>query len=144
MINTIDLTISGMPVIFYRLPNGDFKDLKFKYDGETYYESWKKYDKPIFTTINLINIESFKQLSYPIVDIKIASKKTTWWQRFWYDGWNADALYDIKIDVVDVKNVTYVKMRSGDKFIVDESVDFLKNALDGCVWTADFLKSLEK
>ena len=71
MINTIDLTISGMPVIFYRLPNGDFKDLKFKYDGETYYESWKKYDKPIFTTINLINIESFKQLSYPIVDIKI-------------------------------------------------------------------------
>lgn len=144
MINTIDLTISGMPVTFYRLPNGDFKDLKFKYDGEICYESWKKYDKPISITINLVNVESFNQLSYPIVDIKVASKKITWWQRFWYDGWNADVLYDIKIDVVDVKNVTYVKMRSGDKFIVDESVDFLKNALDGCVWTADFLKSLEK
>lgn len=144
MINTIDVTISGMPVIFYRLPNGDFKDLKFNHDGKICYESWKKYDKPISITINLVNVESFKQLSYPIVDIKVASKKTTWWQRFWNDGLNNDVLYDIKIDVVDVKNVTYVKMRSGDKFIVDESVDFFKNALDGCVWTTEFLESIDK
>ena len=34
--------------------------------------------------------------------------------------------------------------RSGKTYMIDESAECLKNALDGCVWTAEFLKSIEE
>lgn len=144
MLNTIDITESGCPITFYRLPNGSFNDLEFKHNGEIYRCAWKKYDKSIVRTINIINIESFNELSYPIVDIKITNKNVSWWKKFWYSDWKPEILYDIKINVIEMKNVTYIKMRSGNKFMVDESSDFLKNALDVCVWSTDFLESLKK
>ena len=33
---------------------------------------------------------------------------------------------------------------AGKEYMIDESVECLKNAIDGCVWTADFLKSIEE
>ena len=52
--------------------------------------------------------------------------------------------YDVDFKISSIKKVTYVKMRSGKEYMIDESVECLKNAIDGCVWTADFLKSIEE
>ncbi len=52
--------------------------------------------------------------------------------------------YDVDFEISGIKKVTYVKMRSGKTYMIDESAECLKNALDECVWSADFLKALEK
>lgn len=129
-INTLDVTLSGYPTREYRLPNGDwqyFRHNKFEY-------FWKPYKKPTTKTLNLINVESFESLSYPIVDISVESKPVSWLKRFWYAGWNNSQLYSTSINVIGMKTVTKVTMRSKETYIIDESVQCLKNAIDNCVW----------
>ena len=98
---------------------------------------WKPYKKPTTKTLNLINVESFESLSYPIVDIAVKSKPVPWLKRFWYAGWNNSKLYSTSINVTGMKTVTKVTMRSKDTYIIDESVQCLKNAIDNSVWNID-------
>ena len=135
MINTLDVTVSGHLAIGYFLPNGSFRYLDF----EEYDSYWKEYpiDRRKHKTLNLINVESFVPVRVPLLDIKVVDKKVSALKRFLYDGWNDSKLYDVKISLVGVKEVTYIKMRSGESLYVDETSDCLKNAIDACVWTAD-------
>ena len=132
-INTLDVTLSGYPAYEYRLPNGDWQ--YFHHSRFEYF--WKPYKKPTTKTLNLINVESFESLSYPIVDISVKSKPVSWLKRFWYSGWNNSKLYSTSINVIGMKIVTKVTMRSKETYIIDESVQCLKNAIDACVWNID-------
>ena len=133
MINTLDVTISGSYAIGYFLPNGTYRYFDFeKYDGY-----WKKYTKAKTKTLNLINVESFESISFPIVNIDISHKPVSAFKRFLYSGWDDDKIYDVKIEIVNFKDVTKLKTRSGETMLIDESVECLKNAIDACVWCAD-------
>ena len=136
-INTFDITISGDVRYGYYLPNGDYADFYFNGD----YAFWKSYDNVQTLTLNLANIESFKKLSFPIVKITAKPKKINAFKKWWYSGC-IEKLYDINIKLISIKDVTYIKMRSGKTYMIDESVECLKNAFEGCVWTADFLEHL--
>ena len=134
MVNTIDVTVSGYPKSEIYLPNGNC--IYFIY--EDYHSFWRTCKSPDIKTLNLVNIESFKQLSFPLADIKITPKKNvSWVKRFWYAGWKDEKIFDIDIKVIGMKDVTLVKTRSGEHLYVDESTECLKNALDASVWFAD-------
>ena len=129
MVNTIDLTLSGYPSNGFRLPNGNWRWCA------TY---WHPCKTPQMKTVNLVNIETFEQFTYPIIELHIKEKPISWLKKFWWSFWNDDKIYDISIKTVGMKTVTNVTLRSGKTLMADESVDCLKNALDACVWTADF------
>lgn len=131
--NTFDITISGYPLNDIMLPNGSFQP--FHLNG--YSAFWKPYNKSIVETINLVNVETFLSLSYPIVKITINEKPISKFKKFWYDGWDNTKVYDIDIQAIDIKHVTYVTMRSKQTLLIDETCECLKNALDACIWTAD-------
>lgn len=133
MTNTLDVTMSGYPAIGYRFPNGTYRYFQYK----NYISYWKEYHEHKHKTLNLLNVESFELVCFPIVSISFLDKHASKFKRFWYDGWYDDKLYDVNIELIGIKNVTSLKMRSGDKMLVDESVDCLKNAIDACIWTAD-------
>ena len=133
MINTLDITISGFPDYEFELPNGNSR--YFHLNEFIHY--WHPYKGAKVISINLVNVESFIAVKYPLVNIKITPKKISTFKKLLFDGWNDDKLYDIAIDVIGIKDVTAITMRSGQKFIADESVDCIKNAIDACIWDAD-------
>ena len=144
-LNTFDITESGYPVYHCIDPDGEVIDFKC---GD-YYSFWKFYDKIQTTTINLVNVESFKELHFLVIDridfikkqaIKDKSSFKKWLYKFFVSAY----VYDIDVKQAGIKKVTYVKMRSGDTYFIDESAECLKNALDSCVWTADFLESIAR
>ena len=134
MINTFDITISGYLKSFVRRPDGRLE--YFTYDG--YHEFWQFYKNYETMTLNLVNIESFKQLKFPIIDKVIFKEKPM----SMFKKLITENIYDIKYTVTSFKDVTYVKMRSGTTYLVDESVECLKNALDSCIWSDAFLKAI--
>lgn len=135
--NTFDITESGYPVYDYKYPNGFYHS--FSYDGK-YYGFWKSYDKVHTLTINLVNVESFYELEFPIVEkIIFTERPKSMFKKLLFGS-----SYDVDIKISSIKKVTYVRMRSGKEYMIDESVDCLKNALDGCVWSAEFLECIEK
>lgn len=134
MVNTLDVTLSGYPENTIQLPNGDWTYLSLVNGYECY---WHQYKKPKTITLNLVNIESFETLEYPLIEYSVKEKPISWFKKFWYDGWNYGKIYDINIKQIGSKALTRVYMRSKQSFIIDESVECLKNALDACVWNAD-------
>ena len=134
MVNTLDVALSGYPENEIRLPNGHWRYLSLE-DGCQFY--WHPYNKPKTRTLHLVNVESFETLAYPLIECDIKEKPISWIKKFWYDGWNDDKIYDINIKQIGLKTVTRVYMRSKESFIIDESAECLKNALDACVWNAD-------
>lgn len=139
MLNTLDVTISGYPIDECQDPAGYWHVLS--YNGS--HEFWHFYRSPQKFTINLVNIEKFSELEFPVIDtVNFTEKPMSKFKKWFYKGWLD--LYDIDIKVSKMKKVTYVKMRSGESYMIDESAECLKNALDGCVWTAEFLKSIER
>lgn len=134
MINTLDVTLSGYPENTIQLPNGDWIYLSLVNDYGLY---WRQYNKPKTMTLHLVNIEWFETLTYPLIEYSIKKKPIFWFKKFWYDGWNYDKIYDINIKQIGLKVLTKVYMRSKQSFIIDESAECLKNALDACVWNAD-------
>ena len=140
MYNIIEVIESGCPYDEYISPNGEYK--RFDFDG--YREYWHAYkDKKSFA-VNLLNIETFEKRVYPIVDICCKEKPVSWLKKFWWSGWRDDLLYDVSIKVLDMKEVTFVTMRSGRRFYIDESVECLENALDVSAWTADIRDTMSK
>ena len=136
MLNTFDITESGYPVYEYRYPNGFYRS--FLYDG--YHGFWKSYSKVCTRTLNLVNIESFEELEFPILEkIIFTERPKSKFKKLLFGS-----SYDVDFKISSIKKVTYVKMRSGKTYMIDESVECLKNALDGCVWSADFLKAIEE
>ena len=93
-------------------------------------------------TLHLLNVESFETLAYPLIEYSVKEKPISWFKKFWYDGWNDDKIYDINIKQIGFKVLTKVYMRSKKSFIIDESAECLKNALDACVWNADIKEQL--
>ena len=145
MLNTFDITESGCPAYHYIDPDGEVRD--FKCGG--YYSFWKFYDEVKTTTINLVNVESFKELDFLVIERidfieKQAVKDKSSFKKWLYKFFVSEYVYNVDVKQAGIKKVTYVKMRSGDTYLIDESVECLKNAIDGCVWTADFLKSIEE
>lgn len=140
MINTINVTVSGCPYSEYRLPNGKYKQFTF----QGYDQYWHVYKAEKSFDMNLLNIETFEKQVYPIVDICCKEKPVPWLKKFWWSGWRDDLLYDVSIKLKQLKEVTFVTMRSGRGFYIDESVDCLKNALDASVWTADIRDTMSK
>ena len=136
MLNTFDITESGYPLYDYKYPNGFYKS--FSYNG--YYGYWKFYDARHTTTVNLVNVESFEELEFPVVEkIVFTERPKSKFKKLLFGS-----SYDVDFKISSIKKVTYVKMRSGKTYMIDESAECLKNALDGCVWTAEFLKSIEE
>lgn len=136
MLNTFDITESGYPVYDYKRPNGYYAS--FSYNG--YYGFWKSYDKVYIRTLNLVNVESFEELEFPILEkIVFTERPKSMFKKLLFGS-----SYDVDFKISRIKKVTYVKMRSGKTYMIDESAECLKNAIDGCVWTAEFLKSLEE
>lgn len=138
MVNTLDVTISGFPSHWLQIAGiwdtytpADF-GIK---DCDTF---WQQYSKSYIEhkTINLVNIETLKALKLPILKVKAKEKDLTWWQKFL--AWRPIDLYDVDIQVVGTMEATRISFRSGATMYVDESIDCIKNALDACVWTADF------
>ena len=138
MINTLDVTVSGYPDWEIKLPNGSYKIFHIEDDSSF----WRPYKSPQTKTVNLVNIETFRPLTFPLVEINIKEKPVSWLKKFWYSSWDDDKIYDIDVKVVGTKTVTQVFMRSKDSFMIDESVECLKNAIDACVWTADIKEDL--
>lgn len=136
MLNTFDITESGYPLYDYRYPNGYY--VSFSYDG--YHGFWKSYDKVYTRTLNLVNVESFEELEFPILEKIIFTERS----KSMFKKLLFGSSYDVNFKISKIKKVTYVKMRSGKTYMIDESVECLKNALDGCVWSADFLKAIEE
>ena len=134
MINTFDVTVSGYPENKITLPNGDWKYLSSVNNFDFY---WRQYKKPKTLTVHLVNVESFETLTYPLIEYSVKDKPISWFKKFWYDGWNYAKIYDINIKQIGFKTLTKVYMRSKVSFIIDESAECLKNALDACVWNAD-------
>ena len=139
MINTLDVTVSGYPENTITLPNGDWKYLSSVNNFNFY---WCKYKKPKTLTLHLVNVESFETLTYPLIEYSVKDKPISWFKKFWYDGWNYAKIYDISIKQIGFKTFTKVYMRSKKSFIIDESAECLKNALDACVWNADIKEQL--
>ena len=134
MVNTFDVTVSGYPENTIMLPNGDWKYLSSINNFNFY---WCQYKKPKTLTLHLVNVESFETLVYPLIEYSVKDKPISWFKKFWYDGWNYAKIYDINIKQIGFKTLTKVYMRSKASFIIDESAECLKNALDACVWNAD-------
>ena len=134
MVNTLDVTVSGYPENKITLPNGDWKYLSSVNNFNFY---WRQYKKPKTLTLHLVNVESFETLTYPLIEYSVKDKPISWFKKFWYDGWNYAKIYDINIKQIGFKTLTKVYMRSKQAFIIDESAECLKNALDACVWNAD-------
>ena len=134
MVNTLDVTLSGYPESTIQLPNGDWTYLISVNGCECYR---RQFEKPKTMTLHLVNIESFETLEYPLIEYSVKEKPISWFKKFWYDGWNYDKIYDINIKQIGLKVLTKVYMRSKQSFIIDESAECLKNALDACVWNAD-------
>ena len=136
MLNTFDITESGYPVYDYKYPNGFYSS--FSYNG--YHGFWKPYNKVCIRTLNLVNVESFEELEFPILEkIVFTERPKSMFKKLLFGS-----SYDVDFKISSIKKVTYVKMRSGKTYMIDESVECLKNAIDACVWTADFLKSIEE
>ena len=139
MVNTLDATLSGYPENRIQLPNGDWIYLSLVNDYGLY---WRQYNKPKTMTLHLVNIEWFETLTYPLIEYNIKEKPISWFKKIWYDGWNYAKIYDINIKQIGFKTLTKVYMRSKVSFIIDESAECLKNALDACVWNADIKEQL--
>lgn len=139
MVNTLDVTVSGYPENTITLPNGNWKYLSSVNNFNFY---WHQYKKPKTLTLHLVNVESFETLVYPLIEYSVKDKPISWFKKFWYDGWNYAKIYDINIKQIGFKTLTKVYMRSKVSFIIDESAECLKNALDACVWNADIKEQL--
>lgn len=136
MLNTFDITESGYPVYDYKYPNGCYRS--FSYKG--YHGCWKSYNKVYTRTLNLVNVESFEELEFPILEkIVFTERPKSIFKKLLFGS-----SYDVDFKISSIKKVTCVKMRSGKIYMIDESAECLKNALDSCVWTAEFLKSIEE
>lgn len=132
-VNSIEVTVSGYVNNTYELPDDSVWESHFcDYHFVAY-----KYPKSF--SVNLLNVETFREISYPILEHKIELKKISWLKRLVYAFICPDkeSLYNIEHKQIGVKTVTWLKMRSGDKYMVDESAMCIQNALDACVWNAD-------
>ena len=133
MVNTLDVTLSGYPVYDLRDPCGGLHFLS----ECSIHAAWKSTPSKT-TTLNLVNIESFRELVYPVVEVKFTENKISLLKKLWYVMALPDyKVFTLSIKVIGEKKVTEVTMRSKERFLVDESAECLKNALDACIWTAD-------
>lgn len=123
----IDVTVSGSPKSWYRLPDGGRQYFTDKSGGYLVWDS----AKPYTFKFNALAIEKFQKQTYPVVDVSIKKKNISKLKEFWYSGWNNDKIYDIEIKTVGEKIVTMVKTMSGDVYYVDEDVSVFENALNG-------------
>ena len=132
MVNSLEVTISGEVSNTYYLPNDTVWDSHYCVDH------YVAYNKPRNISLNLVNVETFQEITYPILEHVVTEKKVNWLARLLFVG--TSKLYDVEHRQVGTKKVTWIKMRSGAKYMVDESASLIQNALDACVWTADVVK----
>lgn len=125
--NCINITESGTTVEYFKYPNGELGRLRL--DGECC-SSWKQ--TGVYScTLNAACIETFKELTFPIVKIEIVDKGCGLFKRWWWKGCRDNILFDVKITKVDEKKVTLIKTVSGITYMVDQTYDEVKAAVDG-------------
>lgn len=122
---TIDVTVSGY--------------VRYEYSvGESYQYRpggfWKPYGggEVDSKTVNAACIECFREITYPILDIKVSLKPGVGaFKRWWYSSWDDRKAYDVEIKEIGKKTVTYVRFVSGKDLYADQSADVFRKAIDG-------------
>lgn len=113
------ITISGDIRTMYRLPNGSYADIVIDHHFTAVWKDCPPYSR----VINICNIEQLNEQKIPIVDIKASWKPgVNALQKWWWENWNNEKVMDIDIKVKEYKTVTWVKMVSGETFLVDQSL----------------------
>lgn len=125
----IDVTVSGSPKSWYRLPDGGIKYFTDKSGGYLVWDS----TKPYTFKLNALAIEKFQKQTYPVVDVSIKKKNISKLKEFWYSDWDVNKIYDIMIKIIGEKTVTMVKTVSGTVVYVDEDVSVFENALNSII-----------
>lgn len=83
-------------------------------------------------TVNAACVECFREITYPILDIKVSPKPGVGaFKRWWYSGWDDEKIYDVEIKEIGKKTVTYVRLASGEDLYADQSADVFRKAIDG-------------
>ena len=126
----IDVTVSGSLKSGYRLPNGNIKYFVDKSDVP--YDVWKTASPRKFK-LNALNIETFSERKYPMVDISVKKKDISKFAEFFYKDLFDEKVYDVTIKPVGEKTVTEVRTSSGSVFYFDEGVSVFENALNGII-----------
>lgn len=121
----IDITVSGYSQDVFLTPNGNIRYFRDPITGKRY-EVWHDCGKIEKRRVNVMNIESFMPVSYPVVEVNFKRKKLSWWKRFLFS--DTDITYDIDINDIGVKNVTILHMVSGNKLIVDQTAAVFEKA----------------
>lgn len=123
----MDVTVSGTPVPYYRLPGGGLRP--FVGESGAAYDAWKA-EPPRAFKLNALAVETFQKQTYPVVNVSIKEKDVSWFAKFWYKDWKDEKLYDVTITPVGEKTVTMVKTVSGSVFYFDEDVTAFENAIN--------------
>lgn len=139
MTNTLDVTVSGYLSDELQYPNCRWFPFKHN-DFRCYFQPYTH--KNMFT-LNLAQVETFHETNAPVLDkVVFHEKQMSKLKKWWFSDWCPEKIYDVEYHVKEIRAFTFVKMRSGTTFLVDESVECLKNALDGCIWTHAFIEAL--
>ena len=123
----IDVTVSGSPKSWYRLPDGGRQYFTDKSSGYLVWDSIKPYT----FKLNALAIEKFQKQTYPVVDVSIKKKNISKLKEFWYSDCDVNKIYDITIKIVGEKTATMIKTVSGAVIYVDEDVSVFENTLNG-------------
>ena len=121
----IDVTVSGYVLHEYSVG----RSYQYRPGG-----FWKQYgDGEVDRkTVNAACIEGFREITYPILDIKVSLKPGVGaFKRWWYSGWNNRKVYNVEIKELGTKTVTYVRFASGKDLYADQPADVFRKAIDG-------------
>ena len=82
---------------------------------------WVNWKNAITTTIVASNIEEFKAGELPIYKFKFT--KNPFWKFKWFP-------YEVEYEKIGVKKYTFIRMVSGERYLVDQSYEEIKKAIE--------------
>jgi hypothetical protein len=128
----LDLTVSGEISEWFTMPNGSLRCYKNKETGGIYANVWRPFKSttPKTFKINAFQVVSFKKITLPVVELEITKKKVSRLYEWFWEDFNIDMIYDTKVTKTSNKDITVVKLSTGETLTVDQDISYIENTIN--------------
>ena len=128
----LDLTVSGEISQWFEMPNGSLRCYENKETGGIYAKVWRPFKSttPETFKINAFQVVSFKKITLPVVELEITKKKVSRLYEWFWGDFNIDMIYDTKVTKTSDKDLTVVKLSTGETLTVDQDISYIENAIN--------------
>lgn len=128
----LDLTVSGEISQWFKMPDGSLRFYEDEETGVIYEKVWRPFKSttPETFKINAFQVVSFKKITLPVVELENTKKKVSRLYEWLCEDFNIDMVYDAKVTKTSNKDITVVKLSTGETLTVDQDISYIENTIN--------------